>query len=204
VGVASFGCGAVAVFTTDNGTGAGALIAAGLILGLVGASGRLPLRGSIAGLDYDMTAQTAQVLVNALPRKQVAEIAESNESSPSLAEAARRRLEWYEAAKQAILRMAPEGADVELEAVVQDYRYDAVVSTADSALLIELHYGRLFQSAPVQIAKSLRLVGVNKTRTLVVTAAAQTSGERHVIWRSPKDDAVLGRALVSGLRPHMP
>ena len=202
--------GIAATFTTENGTGTGALIAAGLILGLVSATGRLPERGSIAGVDYDLGERVVERALDELPapqRKQVAEIAmqeaESNPAlRPALAAAAARRL-WRHAAEEAVQRCAPEDAVVELEAEVGTSKYDALVHNDQATVIVEFaHTPRPKGGGLDTLGTTLSLLRLRNPRALTITAAQQARGRSGVVlWRGHEDDHALAAALAQGLEP---
>jgi hypothetical protein len=178
--------GVVATFTTENGTGTGALIAAALVLALVGATGRLPERGSIAGVDYDLGERVIERALTELPeeqRQQVAEIAvQEAEASPGLQAAARRRA-WKIEAERAIERCAPPDSSVEFQVEAGTTRFDAMVMTDAAAVVITLQYGRRPPQGGTQsLVHMMNMMQLGpSTRELTVTATA-TSKPRLGPW----------------------
>lgn len=220
-GVVSWAAGAVATFTRGEGSGAVALIGAGVLAGLLGLVGRWPSMISVSGneISWPELNETVEEQIEAAEDSgDEGAVRELEELRRRLAELQRTgtapghpAAEYDDAVEQAIRRAVP-GAAVTRETARSREKADFRVRLGPNVVLIESKFkydtGRSFQGST--LAPLLNRLAEND-RLLIVTNSLETRGAEAVVrdhqervrivtWIGPGDDTELREALQLFLR----
>lgn len=222
-GLASWIAGGVATFTESAGSGAVALIAAGVAAGILGLLGHWPSRVVVSGheLSWDEVVETVDDQIDAArDAGESAAVKELEDLRMRLAEAQRTghfpmhpAAEYDEALRAAIRRVLP-GLPLSVQPLRARDRADFELRVGAGRLLVESKF-KLDPARPFRgstLGPLLALVKRDDERLLVVTNALdvvsaqgevqQTIGARGrvVSWVGPKDDDALRAAVDDLLR----
>lgn len=218
------------IFHTNNEAATAVLVTGAIILVVIAVIGEVPLRGSIGGIDWDLTRRLLQSTdrrVAAETAEEVLTTAQTRSVPDDVVESARhsqlRAAFDYERDVLQALRRIAETRNYDL--VIGDDRRgpDALVMDGDRTALVEIKTGRFTRVIAQQTAELMRrhLDDPTKRRSdeppgvlLVAPDMAAfmieyfrgllPSGVRlsYAIWDQSADDALLGNALQSALYGH--